>query len=160
MNRLIKIIGVIGFLAMAFNVNAERDTAKERKFEELRTKILIEKLALTDQEQKEFFPLYKEYKDKEKVLNSKIRKTHKAAQKEAVTEEEAEKLLKKLKNLTQQKATLFKTYADKFNTVIPAKKVLKLYVVEREINRIIRNKIKERRGSNGKNYLPKSNHSR
>ena len=160
MYRLIKIIGVIGFLAMAFNVNAARDTAKERKFEELRTKILIEKLALTDKEQKEFFPLYKEYKDKEKVLNSKIRKTHKAAQKEAVTEEEAEKLLKKLKNLTQQKATLFKTYADKFNAVIPAKKVLKLYVVEREINRIIRNKIKERRGSNGKNYLPKSNHSR
>jgi hypothetical protein len=134
-------------LGSCFAATAARDTAKERKFEELRNAILIEKLALTAQEQKDFLPLYKEYKDKEKLLIKQIRSIMRNAQKTDISEIEAKKMLTTLKNLNQQKADLHKSYTDKFLTVLPAQKVLKLYAVEREIRKILMSKIKERKGS-------------
>ena len=69
------------------------------------------------------------------------------AQKTDISEIEAKKMLTTLKNLNQQKADLYKSYTDKFLTVLPAQKVLKLYAVEREIRKILMSKIKERKGS-------------
>lgn len=135
------------FLGSCFIASAARDTAKERKFEELRNAILNEKLALTEKEQKEFLPLYKEYKEKEKLIITKIRRTMRMAQKTDLSDAEAKKTLTQLKQLHQQKANLYKTYTDKFLTVLSAQKVLKLYTVEREIRKILMSKIKERKSS-------------
>ncbi len=129
-----------------FGQKGNQDTAKIRKFEELRSAIIIEKLALTVKEQKEFLPLYNEYKQKEKVIAQKIRKTSKEANNEQLTDEQANELLKKLEEYQKEKATLFATYNTKFNTVLPAKKVLKLFVVEREIQRTLMKKVKESKG--------------
>jgi len=146
MKTLTYIFTFILLFTSSLTISAARDTAKERKFEELRNQILIEKLALTEKEQTTFLPLYKEYKDQEKALIKKIRRIMRNAEKEGITEDEARKSLTRLKKLNQQKATLYKTYTDKFLTVLPAKKVVKLYAVEREIRKILMNKIKGRKG--------------
>ena len=146
--KKILIISVLSFVVGIINASPlKKDTAKQRKFEELRNQILIEKLSLTEQEQKDFLPLYTDYKEKEQEINKQIRRTVKSSQKEGLTEKEANVVLEKLKKLNLEKANLFSSYIDKFKTVLPATKVVKLYAVEREIRKILMNKIKERKGN-------------
>jgi len=119
------------------------DTAKMRKFIELRNTIIVEKLALTEKEQADFLPVYNEYTEKEHILRNKIRKILKKTKDKTYTEDEANKVLSELAKLEKEKATLFETYMEKFKTVLPSSKVLKLYAVEREIQHTLMKKVKE-----------------
>lgn len=119
------------------------DTAKMRKFVELRNTIITEKLALTEKEQADFLPVYNEYTEKEHQLRNDIRKILKKTTVKTYTEEEANKILAELAKLEKDRASLFETYMEKFKTVLPSTKVLKLYAVEREIQRTLMKKVKE-----------------
>ena len=123
----------------------KRDSSKQEKIKELQAIILTEKLALTEEEKKNFLPLYYQYKDEERALAKKIRRVGRLANNPNLTEEEANKILNQMVQLNQEKAALFAKYVKQFKTVLPATKVAKIYVVEREINRIILQKIKERK---------------
>ena len=119
------------------------DTAKMRKFIELRNTIITEKLSLTDKEQADFLPIYNEYTEKEHKLRNEIRKILRQTKDKSYTEDEANKALSALAKLEKEKATLFEAYMEKFKTVLPSSKVLKLYAVEREIQHTLMKKVKE-----------------
>jgi len=48
-----------------------------------------------------------------------------------------------LNRLEKERASLFETYMEKFKTVLPSSKVLRLYAVEREIQHTLMKKVKE-----------------
>ncbi len=145
MKKLILSILIL-FAGTTLLARATHDSAKRKKFEELRNTILSETLSLSKEEQKSFLPIYNEYKHKEHRIMKQIRKTTRSANNAKLTDAEATRLLDKLKQLHRQKARLFTTYSDKFKTVLPVQKVVKLYAVEKEIRRILLNKLKDRRG--------------
>lgn len=145
MKRMNKYIALIALMISASFCYAQKDSSKREKFEALRSQILIKKLNLTETEQKTFLPMYKEYKDKERALQKRERKLIKASQAEAISKEEASKILLKLKKIKKAQANLFSIYTDKFLTVLSPEKVVKLYAVEREIRKIVAKKIRERK---------------
>lgn len=118
---------------------------KRAKFDSLQNTIIVQKLALTQEEQDKFLPLYNDYKKKERMLIRKERKLLKQASEKKATSDEAMKILLELKRTKQQQALLYKKYQDLFLQILSPEKVLKLYTVEREIRKIVAAKLRERR---------------
>ena len=105
---LITTIAVL-LASIIYGQNKENDTAKMRKFVELRNAIIVEKLALTEKEQADFLPVYNEYTEKEHQLRTAVRKILKRTNTKTYTEEESNKILAELNRLEKERASLFET---------------------------------------------------
>lgn len=108
---------------------------KEAKINELRKKFLTEKLALTEAEQKAFFPLLDEYKQKDKALRDSFRRKYKPNEAPFMDDKKAEEMLAAMIKLRDDQNNLFKEYIVKFKKVLPIKKVIMLPEVEREFKK-------------------------
>ncbi len=142
-----KIIFSLMFLmTLGMIAEAQPGPNKQQKLEKLREfrkKMLIEKLSLTEQEQKDFLPVYEEYKVKENDLKIAFRKKYPKNKIVYMTDEEANVYLDDFIKLREDQVALFKTYADKFRKVLPIKKVIMIQQVEKEIQMAILKKAKE-----------------
>jgi hypothetical protein len=123
---------------------------KKEKINELRKKYFNEKLSLSDTEQKGFWPLYTEYKQKEKALRDTFRNKYKPNDVIFMDDKQAEEFLNATIKLNDDQNSLFKEYINKFKKVMTVKKVAMLPLVEREFKREILKKAREhRQGSHG-----------
>lgn len=118
-------------------------TSKKEKIEQLRKKFFNEKLALSDAEQKGFWPLYTEYKQKEKALRDSFKSKYKPNDVIFMDDKQAEEFLNATIKLNEDQNNLFKDYIAKFKKVIPVKKVAMLPMVEREFRKVLLAKARE-----------------
>lgn len=108
---------------------------KKEKIEQLRKKYFNEKLALSDAEQKAFWPLYDEYKKKEKALRDTFKSKYKQNEIVFMDDKKAEEFLNATIKLNDDQNALFKEYIAKFKKVLPVKKVAMLPMVERDFKK-------------------------
>ena len=127
---------------------------KKEKIHELRKKYFNEKLSLSDTEQKGFWPLYQEYKQKEKALRDTFRNQYKPNDVIFMDDKQAEAFLNATIKLNEDQNALFKEYVAKFKKVIAVKKVAMLPLVEREFKKEILKKAREHHRSGGKGQGP------
>lgn len=113
---------------------------KKVKIEALRKAYINEKLALTEAEQKAFWPLYTEYKQKEKALRDSFHKKYKPNDVVFMNDKQAEEYLNAGIKLREDQNNLYKTYIEKFKKVLPVKKVAMLPMVEREFKKTLMDK--------------------
>ncbi len=118
-------------------------TSKKEKIEQLRKKFFNEKLALSETEQKGFWPLYTEYKQKEKALRDSFKSKYKPNDVIFMDDKQAEEFLNATIKLNEDQNNLFKDYIARFKKVIPVKKVAMLPMVEREFRKVLLAKARE-----------------
>lgn len=129
---------------------ADKDKkSKMEKLNELRKKYFNEKLALSETEQKGFWPLYEEYKQKEKALRDSFRARYKPNDVVFMDDKQAEEFLNATIKLNEDQNNLFKEYIAKFKKVLTIKKVAMLPLVEREFKKEMLRRAKSHHGSGG-----------
>lgn len=129
---------------------ARREQAKER-VESARIGFLTHKLKLTPLEAQKFWPLYEAYHDElAQVDREPLRGLRRAAEDPdrwaALTEKEAEELMRRHAKALDDKERIRRAYHTKFMDVLPAKKVLMLYVAEVQFKEAMLDKLRERQG--------------
>lgn len=143
---MVLLLGMALTLGTAFaqGPNGQKnDKSKKDKIEELRKKFYNEKLALTETEQKAFWPLYDEYKKKEKALRDSFRAKYKPNDVIFMDDKQAEEFLNATIKLREDQTNLYKEYVEKFKKVISVKKVAMLPLVEREFKKEVMQRAKE-----------------
>jgi hypothetical protein len=110
---------------------------KGERLEALKIGFITEKLSLTSDEAKVFWPVYTKFTDDLKKLRqtTKGKLMEEMADISTMTETEAEKVLTDMLNFKVQEAELFKKYANEFKKVLPTKKVVLLFKAENEFKR-------------------------
>lgn len=131
--------------AMMWALTAAAQPKKER-IESLRIAYLSERLQLTPDEAKAFWPVYNKLETEMKELRKKYRMMDEEEEIETMSEEEAGKKLNELLAFKEAQLNLTKKYQTELKKVIPARKVLLLYRAEEDFKRELLKRIRERRG--------------
>ena len=134
---LIAIIATISLNAMA---------QKGERLEAMKIGFITERLNLSSDEAKVFWPVYNKFTDDMKKLrqSSKGKISEEMADMPAMTDAEAEKVLNDMVNFKIQEADLLKKYAAEFKKVIPVKKVVLLLKAENDFKRELLKKLSQR----------------
>ena len=134
---LIAIIATISLNAMA---------QKGERLETMKIGFITERLNLSSEEAKVFWPVYNKFTDDMKKLrqSSKGKISEEMADMPAMTDAEAEKVLNDMVNFKIQEADLLKKYAAEFKKVIPVKKVVLLLKAENDFKRELLKKLSQR----------------
>lgn len=130
--------------------SARRDQAKER-VEVAKIGFLTHKLELTPLEAQKFWPQYEAYRNElAQVDREPLRGLRRAAEDSDrwadLTEKDAEELMRRHAKALDDKERIRKAYHTKFMEILPAKKVLMLYVAEVQFKEALLDKLRERQG--------------
>ena len=124
------------------------------KFKKERKVYFTDKLELTDEEAKAFWPLYDDFHNRKMKLVEDERNTYSYAHKNAdnLSDQEILDILKKVNKLKEDQLKLeAEYYQDKFMMALPAKKVLKLGKAEWDFRRHLMRELRgQGRGDQGK----------
>ena len=122
----------------------EDKSAKHEKIKVLFKQYLNDKLALTETEKKGFWPIFEEYKKKEKELKDSFRKKYKPNSIPFMDDKQAEAYLNDFFQLNETINQLFKETTVKLKKVIPIKKVAMIPHTEREFKKELLKKMREK----------------
>jgi hypothetical protein len=146
MSRLMccMVIGALMAAVPAFSQPVS-DTNMEILKEKLKAdkKLLIAgNMDLTDQEAKQFWPIYDSYQKELDGINKQLGQTIKdyadAFNKGTIPNDTAKKLLGEALSVEEQEVKLKRTYAEKLGKVLPATKVARYIQLENKIRSLIR----------------------
>ena len=130
---------------------------KERmeKMESMKIAFIAQKLDLTPDEAQKFWPVYNEFTQKNKELRKSEFGDQKGKRKDidSMTEKEADELMSKQIAFQEKHLDLVKEYNVKFKTVLPVKKVARLYQAEKQFNMQMAKK-KQQRGDHNRKPQP------
>lgn len=133
MKTLISLIILI--LTMGFStLKAQEDGKNMSKIQNHRIAFYTQRIGLTTAEAEKFWPLYNEYTGKKDQLlteKKKITNFYKNNS-ETMTENDIDVTIQKYVNIAKQETALFEDYNTRFRKILPASKVLKLYLAENE----------------------------
>jgi len=109
------------------NQNTER-------FQEERIAFFNEKLQLTPEQAEKFWPVYDDYNNRRIKMGEEEKNLLNffACNSDNMTDQEIEESIKKYLDLQQKEADLTSQYTRKFETFLPKKKVLMIFVTERQ----------------------------
>lgn len=162
------LIFIAGLLVM-FSVTVGQDRGQRRRdFQEKmkaeKVSFFTDKLDLTVEESKVFWPLFDEYeKKKDEISRSRRNEMRKLFGREnrenrennEISDKDTEKLADSFVMSKVKEANLLKTYHTKFKEILPIKKVMLLYHVEESYKSHLLNQIrgqrKDGRDNGGKN---------
>ena len=155
-NKIIYILSAVAFLFTTSGTLVAQSQEQIDKINEERKVYYTEKLELSDSESKAFWPLYDDFNNRKMKLVEDERNTWMYANKNAdnLSDKEILETLEKGFTLKEQQQELEREYyQDKFLKALPAKKVLKLGMVEWDFRRHILRKLREdgqsKRGQGG-----------
>lgn len=101
----------------------------EERIETQRIAFITERVKLTPEEAQSFWPVYNEYRDKEKALRAS-RKPAKAIM--DMDDSEASAYLDKVLGIEQQELQLKIEYSEHLKSMLSPKKILRFYTAERQ----------------------------
>ena len=142
-------------LLMSFSVMAQRPDGSSRpnmeKLKAMKVGVLTEKLELTENQAKGFWPIYNKFDDERQNLNRAMRAKMRATGDEESTEESEIARQDELFELREKELDLTKRYRPEFLRVISAKQYSDLVLAEREFNQMLLRELRERRNTRGSN---------
>ncbi|MCB9183774.1 MAG: hypothetical protein H6591_07630 [Flavobacteriales bacterium] len=111
-----------------------------------RTAYITTKLGLTTEEAERFWPIYNEFDAEREKLRKELRENIRTTRKDggALSEAQAKEVLEKGLVLRQRELDLERSYTDRFSKAIGAVKVVELHRAERDFNREVLKRIRER----------------
>ena len=117
-----------------------------RNIEAQRVALYTQRMNITPAEAQQFWPVYNEYLEKKNKLASEKRKlTRFYFQNSAtMTENDIDVTINKYVQVFKSESELFEEYNKRFRKILPAQKVMKLYLAEIEFKTWLLGKIRER----------------
>jgi hypothetical protein len=133
-------------------VNAQRDGDRHERIQAMKIAYITERLELTSAEAEKFWPVYNDYNSKKyKVMHEiRILRRDYIENHENMNDEEHLELLEKFIKLQKEDADLLPSYQEKFIEVLPAKKVMKLYIAEIQFKNYLLEKLRDHQGQGEK----------
>jgi hypothetical protein len=134
---LVAIIATISLNAMA---------QKGERLEAMKIGFITERLNLSSDEAKIFWPVYNKFTEDLKKLrqSTKGKIAEEMSEMPAMTDAEAEKVLNDMVSFKINEAELLKKYATEFKKVLPVKKVVLLFKAENDFKRELLKKLAQR----------------
>jgi hypothetical protein len=126
--------------------------------ESLHTAFITEKVNLSPEEAKKFWPVYDQYHadldaiKKQRQANKEM--ITKAGGIDNMSDADVQKLITSETDVQTRDLELRKSYIAKFEAVIPARKVAKFYIAEEEFKIYLLKQLSNRRGGGGMNNRP------
>ena len=120
----------------AYAQNTGETQALRAELQAERTKLVAANLELTESEGAKFWPLYNEYRVEQSKLGDRTMALVDdfAKNYDALTDEKAKELLKRQLQIDDDRVKLRRSYAGKFEKVLPAKKVARYYQIENKLD--------------------------
>lgn len=118
---------------------------------DMHTQFVVKMLKLDDATATKFTPLFKEYMKENKNIRISG-STWKLENKENLTEEEAEKIIKERLEISRKLLNVREKYYAKFSKIITALQIKKIYDMEQQMDAKMRNLANTKRPNNG--YRP------
>jgi hypothetical protein len=115
---------------------------RDERIQAYRIAVYTEVLQLTPDEAQNFWPLYNEYTDKREALQRELRA---GRQIDAMSDAEVETYIQKFYDVRQRELDLEKELGQKLRKVLPARKIAKLPMAEREFREALVKKLQEAR---------------
>jgi hypothetical protein len=136
MKRIVFISMMIGLALFVKAQNGERIEAMKIGF-------ITERLDLSSEEAKVFWPVYKKFTEEMKKLRltTKNKITEEMADMASLSDAEADKILNDMVSFKLNEAELIKRYAQEFKKVLPVKKVVLLFKAENDFKRELLKKL-------------------
>lgn len=124
----------------------DREDRKEQ-IESMKIAFITRKLDLTPDEAKRFWPVYNQYTDELQGLRKDRRERNRDAREdfEKLNDKEVEKLVDDEMVFRQQDLDISKKYHSQFKSVLPIKKVAKLYKAQEEFKRELLERIRDKK---------------
>lgn len=124
------------------DAQAQRRNEEEmKKIQDAKVAIITNRLSLTPEQSKDFWPIYNEFSQKKREMNRSMRQIIKSKGATA-SDDQAMSSLKEVQDLKQKQVELEKEYQDRFLTVISAKQLTELYSAERDFNEMLLQRLK------------------
>lgn len=145
------IISLLVVIQMAIGLNAQQPNNQiVSKIQAQRVAFYTEKMNITPAEAQKFWPVYNEYSQKKNKITAEKNRLTKfyAASSSTMTENDVDVTIKKYVQLVKQETELFEEYNKKFREVLPAHKIMKLYLAEFQFREWLLRQIKERKLEN------------
>ena len=129
------------------------------KVEAAKIGLISERLGLTPDQAEKFWPIYREYSDRRKSIQSQMREARKGFDPKTASDEETQKLINLGHELKQRNLDLQKEYSDRLLKVINNRQLLSLRKAEEDFRKIILQKLEQRRRqqSNQEQYRHRNN---
>lgn len=120
---------------------------KREEIESMKVAFLTRKLDLTPDEAKTFWPVYNQYQNELETIRDNHRKQRQDAREEMdkLSDKDLEKIVDGEIVFRQSELDVLKKYNTQFKSVLPMKKVAKLYRAEEDFKRELIQRIQERR---------------
>lgn len=118
------------------------------KVEALKVGFITQRLDLTPEEAKNFWPVYNQFQDELEKVRKQRRETFRKPGEnfEDMSDNEIEKMVDNEIILRQNELDIFKKYHPQFKQVLPIRKVARLYKTEEDFKRKLLEMIRERKG--------------
>jgi hypothetical protein len=136
---------ILLFVSMSLLAQAQEPVRE--KVESMKVGFLTERLNLTSEEAKVFWPVYNKYGDELESLRKSRRENLMNAKKnfDEMNDRDIEKAVDNEIAFRQNELDLLKKYHPQFKSVLPIKKVAKLYRAEEDFKRKLLDMIQEKR---------------
>ena len=135
-----------------------QDNKQDRKdkVETMHIAYITQKLDLTSQEAKNFWPVYDQYKSDRDQLRKQRQDNVEAVKKvggiDNMSDGDVQKLIASETDLETRELDLRKEYVGKFQQVLPIRKVAKFFIAEDEFKRYLLNQLSRRREHAGRGW--------
>ncbi|MEM1318772.1 MAG: hypothetical protein AAGG75_00880 [Bacteroidota bacterium] len=114
----------------------------ERRIQEERVNFFNQELQLTDEEAKQFWPLFDQYRTDSKKLRESYNTNKKI---ELLSDQEVEELVFKSFEQEEKQLALRRSYFEKLQTFMPIRKIAMLKRTEQKFKKKLLNHVKQRR---------------
>ena len=118
---------------------------RQEKIEAYKIAFFTEKLQLTPEESKAFWPLYNQFESEREALRKRYDQDN--VRIELMSDKEVAAYLEKSIEMEEQQVKLRKDYLGRFQEVLPIRKVALLQRIDREFKVELLREIRERRGA-------------
>jgi len=121
------------------------------KLEQMKIEFFNQRLQLDSDESERFWPLYRDYNNRQEKINEDRRSLYRYVNKnsEYLLDNEVKELLQKLLDLEKKQSELIELYNGKFLDILPPKKVMRVYITENQFKAHILNQIRTNRPGPG-----------
>ncbi len=142
-----KKIFLIGFVALWASLGVWAQDLENPQIQAMRKEFFERELQLSPQESQAFWPLFDEYRLKQRDLKGKVRDGRKL---ELMSDAEAERFLEENFDLEEKQLALKREYFGKLKEVMNVRKIAMINRTERKFKKSLLHKLQERRRGNGR----------
>ena len=149
MRKIITLVWISLFFTLS--LSAQERKVNRGKIKALKISYLTEQLNLTPSEAEKFWPIYNIYNKKQRSLRSKIRSEIKKATIKngvlnAVSEEDAIRLVSLKLSIEKKIYEAHEKFIDKLKNIISYKKIIQLEIAEMEFGRKLMKRYRSKKG--------------